>query len=65
MAEFKFGLEVVGLQPVQGALVEPDFADSRELWRLAGYLAAIAVDGHRPFGRRYFDRLDAAVRAYR
>jgi hypothetical protein len=37
------------------------FADRRELWRLAGYLAVVAVDGHRPFGRRCLDRLAAAV----
>ena len=47
------------------APVDPGFADRRELWRLAGYLAVVAVDGHRPFGRRCLDRLAAAVRVYR
>jgi fructosamine-3-kinase len=47
------------------APIDPGFADRRELWRLAGYLAVVAVDGHRPFGRRYLDRLAAAVRVYR
>jgi fructosamine-3-kinase len=47
------------------APVDPGFPDRRELWRLAAYLAVIAVDGHRPFGRRYLGRLAAAVQAYR
>ena len=47
------------------APTRPGFADRRELWRLAGYLAVVAVDGHRPFGRRCLDRLAAAVRVYR
>jgi fructosamine-3-kinase len=46
------------------APIDPGFADRRELWRLAGYLAVVAVDGHRPFGR-CLDRLAAAVRVYR
>jgi fructosamine-3-kinase len=47
------------------APIDPGFAGRRELWRLAAYLAVIAVDGDRPFGRRYLDRLAAAVQAYR
>jgi fructosamine-3-kinase len=47
------------------APIDPGFADRRERWRLAGYLAVVAVDGHRPLGRRYLDRLAAAVRVYR
>ena len=47
------------------APIDPGFADRRERWRLAGYLAVVAVDGHRPFGRRYLDRFAAAVRVYR
>jgi len=45
--------------------VDPGFAGRRELWRLAAYLAVIAVDGSGSFGRRYLDRLAAAVRRYR
>ena len=61
-------------QPVPGevfaayrdiAPIDPGFAERRELWRLAAYLAVIAVDGPGPFGRRYLGRLTAAVRSYR
>ena len=45
--------------------VDPGFAGRRELWRLAAYLAIVAVDGDGPFGRRYLGRLAAAVRRYR
>ncbi len=45
--------------------LDPGFAGRRELWRLPAYLAVIAVDGDGPFGRRYLDRLAAAVRMYR
>lgn len=47
------------------APIDPGFAERRELWRLPAYLAVIAVDGEGPFGRRYLDRLAAAVRSYR
>jgi fructosamine-3-kinase len=47
------------------APIDPGFAERRELWRLHAYLAVIAVDGEGPFGRRYLDRLAAAVRSYR
>jgi fructosamine-3-kinase len=45
--------------------VDPGFAERRELWRPHAYLAVVAVDGSGPFGRRYLDRLAAAVRSYR
>jgi protein-ribulosamine 3-kinase len=45
--------------------VDPGFAGRRELWRLPAYLAVAAVAGDTPFGRRYLDRLAAAVRLYR
>ena len=47
------------------APVDRGFAGRRELWRLPAYLAVVAVDGPGPFGRRYLDRLAAAVRSYR
>ena len=47
------------------APIDPGFAGRRELWRLAAYLAVVAVDGEGPFGRRYLGRLAAAVRLYR
>ena len=34
-------------------------------WRLPAYLAVVAVAGDDPFGRRYLDRLAAAIRLYR
>ena len=47
-------------------------ADAREQFtaelaglRLPAYLAIVAVDGPGLFGRRYLDRLAAAVRSYR
>jgi fructosamine-3-kinase len=45
--------------------VDPGFAGRRELWRLPVYLAVVAVAGDDPFGRRYLDRLAAAIRLYR
>jgi len=45
--------------------VDPGFAGRRELWRLPAYLAVVAAAGTGPFGRRYLDRLAAAVRLYR
>lgn len=47
------------------AAIDPGFAERRELWRVSGYLAVIAVDGHSPFGRTFLDRLAAALSAYR
>ena len=47
------------------APIDPGFAGRRELWRLAAYLAVVAVDGHGPFGRRYLGRLADAIRLYR
>ena len=47
------------------APVDRGFAERRELWRLHAYLAVVAVEGPGPFGRRYLDRLAAAVRSYR
>jgi fructosamine-3-kinase len=44
--------------------VDPGFAGRRELWRLPVYLAVVAVAGDDPFGRRYLDRLAAAIRLY-
>ena len=68
-------LALVGyFQPVPGevftayqdiAPVDQGFAERRELWRLPAYLAVVAVDGSGLFGRRYLDRLAAAVRSYR
>ena len=46
------------------APLDPGFAGRRELWRLAGYLAAIAVAGASEFGRSFLPRLEAAVRQY-
>lgn len=45
--------------------VDPGFGERRELWRMHGYLAVVAVDGHSWFGRRHLDRLAAAVARYR
>jgi fructosamine-3-kinase len=45
--------------------VDPGFAGRRELWRLPVYLTVVAVAGDDPFGRRYLDRLAAAIRLYR
>lgn len=43
------------------ASIEPGFAERRELWRLFGYLAVIAVDGGSEFGRRYLGRIGQIV----
>lgn len=68
-------LALVGyFQPVPGevftayrdiAPIDQGFAERRELWRLPAYLAVVTVDGSGLFGRRYLDRLAAAVRSYR
>ena len=47
------------------APVDQGFAERRELWQLAAYLAVVAVDGPGSFGRRHLDRLAGAVRFYR
>jgi len=41
------------------------FPARQELWRLAAYLAIVAVAGNGPVGRQYLDRLAGAVRRYR
>jgi fructosamine-3-kinase len=41
--------------------IAPGFPARRELWRLAGYLAVVAVDGGAPFGRATLPRLAAAL----
>ena len=48
----------------ESAPLDPGFAGRCELWRLAGYLAAIAVAGASAFGRSFLPRLDAAIRQY-
>lgn len=48
----------------ESAPADPGFAGRRELWRLPGYLAVIAVDGANTFGRSFLPRLDAALRQY-
>ncbi|MFC0629226.1 fructosamine kinase family protein [Kribbella deserti] len=45
--------------------IDAGFAERRELWRLHGYLAVIAVDGASAFGRQFVGRLADAVKAYR
>jgi fructosamine-3-kinase len=47
------------------APLDPGFAERRELWRLAAYLAVVTVAGDGSFGRRYLDRLAGAIRFYR
>ena len=48
----------------QIAPVDAVFAGRRELWRLHGYLAVIAVGGASAFGRSFLPRIAAAVRQY-
>ncbi|MEV4415211.1 fructosamine kinase family protein [Catellatospora sp. NPDC049609] len=43
--------------------IDPGFAARRELWRLHGYLAVVAVDGRSAFGRPFLDRIAAALTA--
>jgi fructosamine-3-kinase len=61
-------------EPVPGALfdayrevtpIDPGFWERRELWRLFGYLAVIAVAGLTDFGRPYLGRIADAVARYR
>jgi fructosamine-3-kinase len=47
------------------APVDPGFPDRRELWRIAGYLAAITVEGHSSFGRQFLGRIADAIALYR
>jgi fructosamine-3-kinase len=47
------------------APIDPGFPQRRELWRLAGYLAVITVDGLTSFGPPFLDRIAAAVALYR
>jgi fructosamine-3-kinase len=47
------------------APVDPGFAERRELWRLPGYLAVVAVDGGSEFGRPFLSRIAEAVARYR
>ena len=48
----------------KSAPLDPGFAGRCGLWRLAGYLAAIAVAGANAFGRSFLPCLDAAIRQY-
>ena len=45
--------------------VDRGFTERRELWRLSGYLAVIAVAGGSSFGHSILSRLAAALRLYR
>jgi fructosamine-3-kinase len=47
------------------APIDPGFAERRELWRLFGYLAVVAVSGLSSFGRPYLTRIADAVARYR
>lgn len=44
--------------------IDDGFAERRELWRIFGYLAVIAVDGQEHFGRQFTNRLAGALRRY-
>jgi fructosamine-3-kinase len=44
--------------------IDDGFAARRELWRLFGYLAVVAVDGTSEFGRSFLPRIAAAVKRY-
>jgi protein-ribulosamine 3-kinase len=45
--------------------IDPGFAERRELWRIFGYLAGIAVEEGSALGRLWLSRLSEAVRLYR
>jgi fructosamine-3-kinase len=45
--------------------IDAGFAERRDLWWLAGYLAMVAVDGATPLGRRILIRLTDVVWRYR
>ncbi|GAB4054002.1 fructosamine kinase family protein [Catellatospora paridis] len=47
------------------APIDPGLGQRRELWRLHGYLAVLAVDGSSAFGRPFVRRLAEAVARYR
>jgi fructosamine-3-kinase len=47
------------------APIDAGFAERRELWRVFGYLAVVAVEGGSAFGRRHLANLADAVRKYR
>jgi fructosamine-3-kinase len=47
------------------SIIDPGFAQRRELWRIFAYLAVVTVDADSHFGRRILDRLGDAVRQYR
>jgi fructosamine-3-kinase len=43
--------------------IAADFTERRELWRLHGYLAVVAVDGRSAFGRPFLARIAAVLAA--
>lgn len=45
--------------------IDEGFEERRELWRLHGYLAVVAVDGASEFGRPFLDRIAQALARYR
>ncbi|MHB1517464.1 MAG: fructosamine kinase family protein [Acidimicrobiales bacterium] len=45
--------------------IDPGFAERRELWRVASYLATVEAERGSPFGRRCLRRLIDALRSYR
>lgn len=47
------------------ATLDAGYEGRRELWRIFGYLAVIAVDGASPLGRSFLGRLADAIRSYR
>jgi fructosamine-3-kinase len=47
------------------SVIDPGFAQRRELWRIFAYLAVVTVAGDKPFGRGILARLADAVRHYR
>jgi len=47
------------------APIDPGFMERRELWRLLGYLAVVALAGLTEFGRPFLGRIADAVARYR
>ncbi|GIM95782.1 fructosamine kinase family protein [Paractinoplanes toevensis] len=45
--------------------IDAGFPARRELWRLAGYLAVVIVDGASDFGRPFLGRIADAIKLYR
>ena len=45
--------------------IDEGFEGRRELWRLHGYLAVVAVDGLSAFGRPFLDRIAGVLALYR